>query len=510
MSVPLFKIGFSMLWALMLAGLTGELFAAVLGLSALLGAMIALGSRDDRTVSYVLASVFFACALFCLKTELHQKPAQKYAGTRQTMTGRIIEIEPRSDAGTNRYIVKVTKGELKGRKLRLSSKFFEGNINDEITFSGKIYAMDRKSRDIYIGVFPYGKIKTEPGDGGLLGFVRQKAYDTRQFMRNELFRSLPSDCSLTLFGMLSGDKSEMPDYIYDNFKRTGVVHLLAVSGFHTSLWSMMVYRSLLKRGANVKVSAFFAILFILFFMAVTGFTKSAVRAGIMVIIFFLGRMIMRQPDSKNSLGLAAIIILSANPFAGGDTGFLLSFFSTLGILVLFPYMQEKVRPKVKKYVKNFHIRRRVDDAVSVVLVTVSTLIFTLPVTALVLGNLSLVSPPANLLVTPVTSFAIILSGFAVTLAKIPVLRAFEHPCLLVAALIIRYVLKITSLISGLSFASVSINSGYFLVGVAAALILIGSALILKADKRRTAALSCLLPAASVAAHYIVQYIELHN
>ncbi|MCR4747780.1 MAG: competence protein ComEC family protein, partial [Clostridiales bacterium] len=284
MSVPLFKVGFSMLWALMLAGLTGEIFAVVLGFSALLGAMIALGTGRDRTMSYVLASVFFACALFCLKTELHQKPAQKFAGTRQTMTGRIIEIEPRSDAGTNRYIVKVTEGELKGRKLRLSSKFFEGNINDKITFSGKIYALDRRSRDIYIGVFPYGKIKTEEGDGGLLGLVRQKAYDTRQFIRSELFRNLPSDCSLTLFGMLSGDKSEMPDYIYENFKRTGVVHLLAVSGFHTSLWSMMVYRSLLKRGASVKISAFFAILFILFFMAVTGFTKSAVRAGIMVII----------------------------------------------------------------------------------------------------------------------------------------------------------------------------------------------------------------------------------
>ena len=510
MFVPLFRVGFTLVWTLMLIGLTGEKFALVLGLASAFGCILSLFVRKEKSVMLVLVTVFFACALFWAKTEFYVKPAVAYKGTTQTLTGRIIAIDTHSQGGANRCVVRISDGPLKGYKVRLSTKSFEGEINQTIRFTGKLYEVNAKPRDIYLGCYSFKGAEVTGESVNLIGFFRKKAYDTAEFMKNELRRNLPGDCSQTLTGMLIGEKDELSDEIYDNFKRAGAVHLLAVSGFHTSLWSFMVYRELLKRGVTVKAAAALSALFVLFFMAVTGFSKSAVRAGITMIVFFLGRVILKQSDSKNSLGLAATIILTANPFAGGDTGFLLSFFSTLGILVVFPPMQKSTRTLEKKLIKNYYIRRRVESVISIVLVTLATLIFTLPLTMLLLGNLSALSPLTNIAVTPLASGAILLSGLAVPLSKIPVLRAFEPPMLMLSGLAVKAVLNITSRVSALPFSYVDISEGFFMISVAATLILISVSIMIKADKKRTAVLSTLLFGFSLVAHYVVLYIEFHN
>ena len=261
---------------------------------------------------------------------------------------------------------------------------------------------------------------------------------------------------------------------------------------------------------GLKISSVFSIIFVLLFMLLTGLSKSTVRAGIMMITFFFGRLVFRQPDSKNSLGLSAIIIVALNPFVGGDTGFLLSFFSTLGILILFPPMQKTSRQFIKKHVHNFYLRKRTDSLVSVVLVTLSTLIFTFPLIMLLIGDTSLVSPLTNLLATSLASSAIFLSGTAILLSKIPIISAFEKPLLLAAGLIMKYVIWVSNTLSSLSFAQIGIDENFVMVAVAATLILVGVSLILRCEKRATIALSTILFTLSIVAHYLVEYVELHN
>lgn len=510
MSVPLFRVGFTLVWTLMLIGLTGETFAVALGLTAALGFIISLFARRDRAVTLVLVTVFLACAFYWAKTEFYYRPAVAYVGTTQTLSGRVIGIEPRSSGGANRCVVRISDGPLKGYKLRLSAKGYEGRINETIIVRGKLYEVNGKPRDIYLGVYSFKGAEVTGEKVDLIGFLRACAYSTAQYMKDELARKLPFDCALTLTGMLTGEKDELPDEIYGNFKEAGVVHLLAVSGFHTSLWSFMVYRQLLKRGLNVRASAVAAALFVVFFMAVTGFSKSAVRAGIMMIVFFLGRVLVKQPDSKNSLGFAAAIILAANPFAGGDVGFLLSFFSTLGILVVFPPMQKKERQIERKLIRNYHVRRRFEAFSSAALVTSATLVFTLPLIMLLLGSLSVVAPFTNIAVTPLSSAAILLAGLSVPLSKVPLLRGFEPLLLLFAGLSVKCVLAVTSHIAEIPFSYVDITGGFFMVAVAATLIFIAVSLFAKAEKKRTVVLSAALFVSSLAAHYIVLFIELHN
>ena len=498
MSIPLFVIGFSMIWILMLASLVPIKFVYIFGaicFALLLLSLTSKRTRENVTVPVVLATVVLSCALFSLKYNFDYLPTVSHVGEICEIKGTVTEVESKSDSGSNRYIVKVKEGPLKGHKLRLSSKYSTCDLYDEISFKGKVYLLDYKSKGVYVGAYPTGDIEIESFDG--------KTFDIGTYVENELKCFLPSDYALVLKGMLIGDKSNLPDDIYEKFQKVGIVHLLAVSGFHTSLWSMIIYRALLKNGISRKFSAGLCIVFIIFFLGLTGFSKSTIRASLMLIIFFGGRMTKRQNDSKNSLGLAAIIVLLINPFAGADVGFLLSFFATLGILTLSPSMQKYARAKLKKWIKNYEVRQKVESLVTVVFVSISAFAFTLPIIMLFIGELSLVSPLSNLLTTTLAGDAILLSGIAIVLSKIPILSTFENPLLLLSGLIVKYTLFMSDLLLKIPFCSVDISENFMVVTISAIMILIGSSFILNADKRKTAILSTLILTASIITHYLV-------
>ena len=514
MSAPLFYVGFTLLFTAMLLSLMPEVFAFYLGLFAF-GLFLIFCLKKERTVVLVLASIFAACFLFFVKTEFDYKPVQENAGKTIDIKGQVVGFDKKSDSGMERYTIKASDGPLAGKTLRLTTKDNSAHLNDLVEFKGKISALSGnyfKARNMYVGSYAYGKITvikyedvyaSMPIYKRFSSFVRAKTTDASSYLETRLLIDLPSDYAYVLYGMLIGEKDSLPQIIYENFQRAGIVHLLAVSGFHTSLWSMLFYRALLRRGVNMRLSAALTVGFVLAFLALTGFSKSTIRASIALIVFFLGRILSRQSDSKSSLGLAAIIIIVLNPFAGGDTGFLLSFFSTLGILTVFPIMLGRVREFLRSHINNREVCDKVLDAFSVVLVTLSTLLFTLPVTMVTIGEVSLISPLTNLLVTSGASLAIMLSGLAVVASFIPVISAFEKPLMLVSALIIKYVVNVSAWISTFSFSSVDISSGYAMVTVAAVLILIGFSLMLKANFKRTVLLSFVIVFASVITHYLV-------
>ena len=509
MSIPLFLVGFTFVWTLMLISLTSESFALWFGgISLVIAVVLAFfeRARRDKTVIVALLSVAFACAIFLLKSEFYYKPALNLCDSVAEVKGQVVGFDTKSDSGADRYIVKVTEGPLKGYKIRLSSKYATCELCDYVSLKGKIYELNSslKAKDLYVGTYTYGDIEITPCDNPTVkDKARLLSYNVRNYLESELKRYLPKDYSLTLLGMLVGEKSKLPDEIYESFQKTGIVHLLAVSGFHTTLWSMIIYRFLLKRGLGLKVSSIISILFVLLFMGLTGFSKSTIRAGIMIIIFFFGRVVSRQPDSKNSLGFSAIIIILLNPFVGGDTGFLLSFFSTLGILVVFPELQRKVRPLLKRTIHNFILRQKIDDIISVVLVTLSTLCFTLPLIMLLIGDMSVVSPLTNLLTTSVASTAIFFSGVAVIISKIPVLCAFENPLLLISGFIMKYVIYISTMLSNWSFASISLENDFIYITVSAVIILIGFSIMIRASKKRTILLGAMIFIVSIITHYLV-------
>ena len=133
--------------------------------------------------------------------------------------------------------------------------------------------------------------------------------------------------------LLLGNRSQLPDTITRDFRRAGASHFLALSGLHMSLVIgavMLLLKQFIHKSKYIALILSFAAVFSL---ALTGFSISATRSVIMLLIVYLSILISGLPDSLTSLSIAGFIIVLFSPGAIVDAGFWMSFSATLGILV---------------------------------------------------------------------------------------------------------------------------------------------------------------------------------
>ena len=499
MEKPLFYFGGCYLWTLMIIAFTGTPMAVALLAAAVLtsvGLLILLrrSSQDREKLRFFLAAacvVAVACAAFLLQLKLVYEPALSHAGEEVEGTYLVTEVQNDSSGGAHRCVVRVLKGG-PVRHLRVSSSTYRPTVGDVFSARMKLSVLgeqDRevrlyyRSRGLYLGATTNDRITTEPlseraarGELDLSPPVRLfwnavlSIAALRDRMTGSVSDWLPAEYAAVLNAMLVGDKTELASETNTVFKKAGILHLFAVSGFHTSLWTMLFYKLLLRMGAGRKSAAGGAILFLAGFVLLTGLSRSAVRAGVMLGVFFLGRIVLRTSEALNALGAAVLAVVLPNPFYGGDTGLLLSYFATLGILSLYPPVMKPVRERLKERIPNYKLRKRVESVLAVLLITLCTFVSTLPVVTLSLGNVSLAAFPANLLASAASSAAILLTGLGALFAQLPVLSLLTPWCYLGSGWIARYLLTVCETLAGLPLSYVSLGGRGFGLGLAAALL----------------------------------------
>jgi len=147
-----------------------------------------------------------------------------------------------------------------------------------------------------------------------------------------LDRALPPTSAALLGGLLLGDRTRLPRDLDDAFRRAGVYHILAVSGFNVALLAASVWT--LARLARVgrRTGALTAIVIITGFALVAGAEPSVVRAVVMAGLVLTALVLERDASVANSLGVAALAILAVRPGDLFDPGFQLSFAATAGIV----------------------------------------------------------------------------------------------------------------------------------------------------------------------------------
>ena len=183
---------------------------------------------------------------------------------------------------------------------------------------------------------------------GMLGTILVSA---RNYVRHQIDQFVPSGGGrAVLRALLLGDRSRVTDAQRDRFAKTGLMHLLAVSGLHVFLVGMVLFvllRPLLMRfrlrwrtveGARAVLT----IVVLGFYMLLTGGRPSVVRAVIMAMLFIGGIFFQRSAHSLNTLGVAALILLAVRPPALFDVGFQLSMMAVAGIVTLNPRFLEAV------------------------------------------------------------------------------------------------------------------------------------------------------------------------
>ncbi|MBR5307198.1 MAG: ComEC/Rec2 family competence protein [Clostridia bacterium] len=261
-----------------------------------------------------------------------------------------------------------------------------------------------KSRHIFMSCDYSGTFELLHSEGtGAFGRIRERIlHGITRYVGNGV-----GDETLIARCMLLGDKTGITKRLKNIFRSAGISHILSVSGLHLSVLFMAVSAvlGLKKRNPRRRFATAEAVSCALIFtyMALSGFTPSIMRAGLMLItmnvhsavIFHIVKFGAKKPNERfnslSSLFVAGAVICVVSPYSVFDVGMQLSFMSTLGILlsayVLGGYIDR---------VRSLPLRAVVGSLV----ITFSAVSFTLPICVYNFGTLSLVCAVSNILVSP--------------------------------------------------------------------------------------------------------------
>lgn len=156
--------------------------------------------------------------------------------------------------------------------------------------------------------------------------------------------------SSMLKALIIGDKSQVDEKIKENFQDNGLSHILAISGMHISCLIIIFQKiidRILKNNKKKKISI---ILILIIYGLVIGFLPSAIRAIIMTDLAIISKLFYRKNNQSIDIAIACLIIIIYNPYYIIDSGFLLSFGATIGIIYIFPKINKiQVKNKFLKY-----------------------------------------------------------------------------------------------------------------------------------------------------------------
>src|SRR2546425_1183232 len=155
----------------------------------------------------------------------------------------------------------------------------------------------------------------------------------RRAAREAIARTLPPTSAALLGGLLLGDRADLPREVDDGFRRAGVYHVLAVSGFNVALIAGAVFSLLTLAHCGRRLAALGAMAAVLGFAFIVGPEPSVLRAVVMGVLVLGAVLLERDASVLNGLALAALLILAVRPNDLADPGFQLSFAATAGIVL---------------------------------------------------------------------------------------------------------------------------------------------------------------------------------
>jgi len=307
--------------------------------------------------------------------------------------GRVrLEVQPEEFEG--RVLVTVEEDSFDyGDKIKIT-----GNLLTPKEFEDFNYKRYLEKEGIYSVMYsPKVEKISSPGFtfyGSILSF--------KERLRDSVNGILFSPHNYLLNSMILGDKAKMPPDLQEKLNVTGLRHVTAISGMHIVILTGILMSLFLGLGLWRNQSFYLTILVISLFIVMTGVQTSAVRAGFMGGAFLLAQKIGRTSRSSHILAFIASVMLFGNPLLlRYDISFQLSFLAVMGIIYLGPVFSALL---------GFIPEGRFFNLKSILVMTFSAQLFTLPVLIYNFGLISVISPLSNALVLPVVPWIMIFGG----------------------------------------------------------------------------------------------------
>ena len=401
-------------------------------------------------------------------------PAEVYFGEDRSFSARIVSYPEETAYGASVTArIQSESGRSFPAYLYLSEGYEELTLGDEITAAGNFSTAEViHDREVSYytakGIHVLGKkVKVEQVTHPTYIYWLLYPKKLAHWLQGNLNALYSGDSGGLLKAIVTGEKSGMSTAFRSALSRTGLSHMTAVSGMHMVFLVEMIF--LLPGNRRWKSVA--AIPVMVGFALLTGMEPSVIRAAVMEIFLLLGPLLRRQYDPMTALSVALFLLLVQNPWAAGSVGLQLSFASVAGIHLLLPKLLPEWERRPGESRRNRWLRRQLWRMRQGVALTLSAMVFTVPLTVLYFDMVSVIAPLSNLLV--IWSVALMMGGGLITGVLYGIWPLMGAVVAWPVRILTWYVIVVVKGLSQLPFAALKGDSSWIRFWLVAAYVMLG-------------------------------------
>lgn len=377
--------------------LTGILVAILLVISRRFG----ITKPDIIMLTAVFAAAWCVSLVY---TDCVYEKAVAYNGTAGSFSGEIVSVAYYDEELASYVLDGEINGESKAKAVYFGDAH-EASVGDTLSIEGCTFtvpdsdylfdsAQYYKSDGIYLSIEKAENLTlTAENSHRITNFL----LNYKNKIKSDFIRRIGERSGGFMAGMVFGDSEKINDTVKTSMYRTGIGHIMAVSGLHVSVVAAAVMLLLKKLRVNRYAAFILMNLAVAAMIIMAESPVSALRAAIMLNFIYAAELFRRQNDTLNSLACAVLMICICNPYVIYSSGFILSVSGTFGIGVFAPYMTGKMKSDTpfESFFKSI-----------VQMLCVSLCV--MPPSILFFDEASLISPLTNVLLIPLCMAAMLI------------------------------------------------------------------------------------------------------
>ncbi len=273
------------------------------------------------------------------------------------------------------------------------------------------------------------------------GFSTLKILDNiKNSFESSLEKVLHEPAVSLVEGTILGDKGAMTKADTENFRKSGLIHMIVLSGYNISI--VIAFILAILKSFPRKISLISAIVAVALFVLMSGASTTAIRAGVMGSLVIAGNFVHRKLDVLRLLSITGTLMTIFSPLSAlFDPSFQLSFLATFGLISFGPWVNRKISFITEKYGL-----REIASA------TIGSQIMTLPYLAYSMGAVSVVSLFSNVLVLPLAPILMLFGFLTGLFSFVPFIYL---PFTFIAHAISSYIFRVSEIFASLPFSMVA-------------------------------------------------------
>ncbi|MFA5341019.1 MAG: ComEC/Rec2 family competence protein [Clostridia bacterium] len=268
------------------------------------------------------------------------------------INGYISEIS-RNDENEFKFVLKSNNG----YKYNIVTKKSNMLIGDILCITGKIYKPEPISNKGAFDYLRYCYSKNISADiyadnEDIVKISTNHTYEfigkIRRFALNRVMGNLNDNNKAIAAALITGSYEYMDEKTTEIFRKSGLSHILSISGTHFSILILPLYTIITVLTNNKRISIILIIVIILVLLVFTGMKISAIRSAICMISFLLCRCFFLDTNKYLPICISILVLMFINPLTIFDTGFIMSYGCVISIQVFQKRSKQLLLTALKK------------------------------------------------------------------------------------------------------------------------------------------------------------------